>query len=117
MKQASAAEIHAAEDAANIAQGGLKSTTTAVPWWTDAKGIVVTGTLSKVECLRTSFKLTVGKVVVLVRDPTKIVVRGAEQATFACGSPRPSPKIALEHNGKADAAFGTVGDVLVVEFP
>ena len=122
LKQASAAEIHAAEDAANAAQGGLKSGTAAVAWWTGEKGIEVTGTLARVDCLTVSLKLTIARAnganaVVLVRDPKNIAVRGADQATFACGSPRPAPRIVLEHNGKADAAFGTAGDVLVVEVP
>jgi hypothetical protein len=122
LKQASAAEIHAAEDAANRAQGGLTSGAKPVQWWTEAKGVAVTGTLQRVDCLATSLKLTItratgGNVTVLVRDPQKIAVRNAEQATFACGSPRPAPKISIEHNGKADPAFSTIGDVLAVEFP
>jgi hypothetical protein len=122
LKQAAAAEIHAAEDAANRAQGGLKSNVKPVEWWTDAKGEPVSGTLTRVDCLTGLLKLTIakaggGNAVLLVRDPQKIAVRGAQQASFACGVQRPPRKIAVEHNAKPDPALGTAGDVVAVEFP
>jgi hypothetical protein len=122
LKQAAAAEIHAAEEAANRAQGGLKSNVKPVEWWTDAKGEPVSGTLTRVDCLTGPLKLTIaktggGNAVLLVRDPQKISVRGAAQASFACGVQRPPRKIAVEHNAKPDPALGTAGDVVVVEFP
>ena len=123
LKQAAAAEIHAAEAAANQAQGGLKSDVPPVKWWTDEKGEPVSGTLTRVDCLAgSSMKLTIaksggGNILLLIRDPKNLAVRGATQASFACGPQKPAPKIALEHNAKPDAKLGTAGDVLVVEFP
>jgi hypothetical protein len=122
LKQAAAAEIHAAEAKANREQGGLKSDVAPVKWWSDEKGEPVSGSLTHVDCGSGSLKLTVakaggGNVVLLVRDPSKLVVRGSEEASFACGAQRPARKIALEHNAKPDAQFSTSGDVLSVEFP
>jgi hypothetical protein len=122
VKQAAAAEIHAAEEAANRAAGGLKPGVEPVKWWSDEKGEPLSGTLTRVDCLKESLKLTIartggGNVILLVRDPQKIAVRGAAQAKFACGVQKPAPRINVEHNAKSDANNGTAGDVLLVEFP
>jgi hypothetical protein len=122
LKQQAAAEIHAAEEAANKAQGGLKSDAKPVEWWNDPKGEPVEGKLTRVDCLKGPLKLTVEKsagaqTVVLIPDPNKLTVRGAGEASFACGLQRPARSIKLEHDAKPDAKMGTAGNVLVVEFP
>ena len=53
----------------------------------------------------------------LIRDPTKLTVKGAAQAEFACGVQRPPRKINVVHDGKPDAKTGASGGVLIVEFP
>ncbi len=127
IKAQAAAEVHAAEDAANRKQGGLKSKTAPVEWWTEEQGSPVEGTLTRVDCLAGPFKLTVQlpggtakqpkQIVLLVRDPLKLTVRGGAQAQFDCGVQRPARKIRLVHDAKPDAKLGTAGDVRVVEFP
>jgi hypothetical protein len=126
IKDQAAAEVHAAEDAANRQQGGLKSTQAPVAWWADEQGTPVEGLLTRVDCLATSFKLTIQKtsakdiVVLLVRDPQKLSVRGNStnaQVEFGCGVQRPPRKIQVVHDAKPDAKQGTAGDVRVVEFP
>jgi hypothetical protein len=44
-------------------------------------------------------------------------VNGAKEAQFGCGAAKPVRKIRLTYEAKPDAKLGTLGDVLVVEFP
>lgn len=126
IKDQAAAEVHAAEDLANRQQGGLKSNQAPVAWWADESGTPVDGLLTRVDCLASSFKLTIQKsnskesVTLLVRDPTKLSVRGNStnaQLEFDCGPQRPPKKIQVVHDAKPDPKLGTAGDVRVVEFP
>jgi hypothetical protein len=126
IKDQAAAEVHAAEDAANRQQGGLKSKQAPVAWWADEQGTPVEGLLTRVDCLASSLKLTIQKtsakdiVLLLVRDPQKLSVRGNStnaQVEFGCGVQRPPRKIQVVHDAKPDAKLGTAGDVRVVEFP
>jgi hypothetical protein len=122
IKDAAAAEIHAAEEAANRKQGGLKSTQAVVEWWNEESGEPVGGMLTKVDCLTGPLRLTIqksggGTAVLLIRDPQKLSVRGASEATFGCGVQRPPRKIQVVHDAKPDAKLGTAGDIKVVEFP
>jgi hypothetical protein len=52
-----------------------------------------------------------------VRDLNKLTVNGATEAKFGCGVAKPARKIRLTYEKKPDAKLGTLGDVLVVEFP
>ncbi|PYT18454.1 MAG: hypothetical protein DMG59_04455 [Acidobacteria bacterium] len=126
VKDSAAAEVHAAEDAANRRLGPVpKSGKAAVPWWDDPQGEKISGTLTRVDCLNGPLRLTIqmdgvrknGMVRLLVRDPKQIAVHGSPEAVFGCGVQRPPRKIKVVHNAKADAKMGTVGDVAVVEFP
>ena len=54
---------------------------------------------------------------VLVRNLNQLTVNGANEARFACGVARPVRKIRLTYEAKPDAKLGTLGEVLVVEFP
>ena len=54
----------------------------------------------------------------LVRDPKKLMVASdSGQFEFACGVQRPARKIEVRHDAKADAKFGTLGDIAVIKFP
>lgn len=122
VKDSAAAEVHAAELAANQRMGGLKDGQTATQWWTDPDGQKVNGTLTRVDCMTDSMRLTVQPasgvaVRVMIRDPNKLTVKGTGQAEFACGVQKPARKINLVHDGKSDAKLTTAGNVLVVEFP
>jgi hypothetical protein len=122
IKDSAAAEVHAAEIAANQRMGGLKEGQKAAAWWTDPDGQKVSGTLTRVDCLTDSLRLTVqpasgAALRLLVRDANKLTVKGTGQAEFACGVQKPARKINLVHDGKPDAKLTTSGDVLVVEFP
>jgi hypothetical protein len=122
IKDSAANEVHAAERAANQRMGGLKPGETAQQWWTDPDGQKVSGTLTRVDCMTDSMRLTVqpasGTAVrLMIRDPNKLTVKGTGQAEFACGIQKPARKINLVHNGKPDTKLTTAGDVLVVEFP
>ena len=134
IKASAAAEVHAAETAANQRMGGLASGQAPVPWWNDADGQKLSGTLTRVDCAvpsaTGSLRLTVqpasggavqpasgAAVRLLIRDPNKLTVKGANQAEFACGVQKPARKINLVHDGKPDAKLGVSGDISTVELP
>ena len=80
------------------------------------------GKLTRVDCLSGPLRLTVQKdggalVKVAVRDLKKLSVNGAKEATFGCGITKPARKIRLTYQSKPDAKLGTLGDVVMVEFP
>jgi hypothetical protein len=123
VKRAAAAEVHAAEAAANArlnaGKGGYQKP---VEWWDDPSGEKVEGKLTRVDCLNGPLRLTIQKdggaaVKVAVRDLKKLTVNGANEARFGCGVAKPARKIRLVYEAKPDAKLGTLGDVLVVEFP
>jgi hypothetical protein len=123
VKDNAAAEIHAVEQAANqrlaADHGNIKG---AVPWFGDPTGQKVSGTLTRVDCLKGPLRLTIQQtgfpVRLLIRDPKQLTVAAdSGQAEFGCGVQRPARRIEVQHDGKADAKFGTMGDILVVKFP
>lgn len=122
LRNQSLAEVRAAEDRANKEQGPLKPGTVVVPWWKDADGQKLSGTLTRIDCLKGPMRLTVQPasgmpVQLLIRDPQKVQVQGANEAVLGCGVQKPARKINLVHTGKPDAATGTAGEVLMLEFP
>jgi hypothetical protein len=125
VKAAAAAEVHAAEAAANARMNAGKGAyQKPMEWWDDPNGTKVEGRLTRVECLNGPLRLTIQKdggasVRVAVRDLNKLTVNGASEnvAKFGCGVAKPTRKIRLTYDAKPDAKFGTLGDVLVVEFP
>jgi hypothetical protein len=122
-KDNAAAEVRAAEDASHKRTGTLAAGEVPVPWWQDEVGEKLSGTLTRVDCQNAGpLKLTIqpasGKPVLLfVRDPHNLAVKGGKEANFACGVQKPVRKINLVFDGKPDAKQGTSGDVRVVEFP
>ena len=123
VKAAAAAEVHAAESAANARlNAGKGAYKTPTAWWDEPTGQKVEGKLTRIECLNGPLRLTILKdggaaVKVAVRDLKKLTVNGANEAKFGCGVTRPARKIRLTYEAKPDAKLGTLGDVLVVEFP
>ena len=126
VKAAAAAEVHAAEAATNARlNAGKGAYQKPIEWWDDPKGEKVEGKLTRVDCLNGPLRLTIQKdggaiVKVAVRDLNKLTVNGAGDsnvAKFGCGVAKPARKIRLTYEKKPDAKLGTLGDVLVVEFP
>jgi hypothetical protein len=123
IKDAAAAEVHAAERAANQRLGERKLNQAPVPWWdgSDPSGEKISGTLSQVDCLNGPIRLTIkidggGTIKLLIRDPKQVSIHGSENG-FACGVQRKPPKIKAVYNVKADAKLDTVGEVLAVDLP
>jgi hypothetical protein len=127
VKAEAAAEVHAAEAAANERlNAGRGAYKTPQAWWDEPTGQKVEGKLTRVECLNGPLRLTIQKdggtsvgttVKIAVRDLKKLTVNGANEAKFGCGVAKPARKIRLTYEAKPDAKLGTLGDVLVVEFP
>lgn len=124
VKDSAAAEIRAVEQAANQRMasnaGNVKG---AVPWFGDPNGQKAIGTLTRVDCLNGPLRLTIQQgsgfpVRLLIRDPKQLTVAAdSGQAEFGCGVQKPARKIEVQHDGKADAKYSTLGDILVVKFP
>jgi len=122
IKDNAAAEVHAAEAAANKRLGGTKPTQAPVTWWEEPAGEKVAGALSRVDCLNGPLRLTIqidggGTIKLMIRDPKHLTVPGSGEAQFGCGVQRPARKIRVVFAVKADAKLDTVGDVLMVDFP
>lgn len=122
IKREAAAEVHAAEEAANQRAGGLKSTQAAVQWWSDQDGVKLSGTLQRVDCMNGSLRLAVqpgagSAVQILIRDPSKLAVKDSTGLKLSCGPQRPVRKIELVHNGRPDGSMSTVGDATFVDMP
>jgi hypothetical protein len=122
IKDAAAAEVHAAEETANRKLGGRSSSQPVVAWWDDPKGEKISGALARVDCLNGPLRLTIsidggGTIKLLIRDPKQLTVHGSGEARFGCGIQKPARKIRVVYNLKADAKLDTVGDVAMVEFP
>jgi hypothetical protein len=124
IKDSAAAEVHAAEQAANNRLGpGADSAKAAIPWFGDPPGEKLSGTLARVDCLNNGpMRLTInidggGNIRLLIRDPNKLMVRGAAETRFACGVQRPARKLKVIYTVKADAKLDAVGEIAMVEFP
>jgi hypothetical protein len=129
VKDAAAAEVHAAERAANerlaANRGNVANPVPFAEAYAEPPGTPVSGTLTKVDCLAggqlrlTILQATGRPVRLLIRDLDKLTVEGSASghAEFACGAQKPARKIEVRHDAKADAKFGTLGDIAVVKFP
>jgi hypothetical protein len=130
VKDAAAAEVHAAEAAANARMAAnAGNVTNPVPFaaagFGDPGGTPVSGTLTRVDCLPgkairlTILQATGRPVKLLIPDLNKLLVQGTAsgQAQFDCGVQKPAKKIEVRHNSRADAKFETLGDIAVVKFP
>jgi hypothetical protein len=121
LKDAEIAKLRALE--ARVNQGAPEPAGAKVePWWNgpSPSGRAL-GMLKQVDCLGKQARLIIqtsdGKVTkLLVRDPTKIVIVGANQQALGCGRQKPR-KISVEYFPKPDARLATAGDVATIEFP
>jgi hypothetical protein len=52
----------------------------------------------------------------LIRDPAKVALSGAKNATLTCGPQRPPRHVIIEYFAKPDSKMGTAGEVATVEF-
>jgi hypothetical protein len=125
VKDNAAAEIRQFEQSANQRMAASNGNTKgAVQWYGDPTGEKASGSLTRVDCLKGSLRLTIQTasgipVRLLIRDLNQLTVHGtgSNEAQFGCGVQKPARKIEVVHNAKTDAKFDTVGDILVVNFP
>ncbi len=124
VKQASMADIHAAEDKANMKLNadGSKPAGKVEEWWSGPEaGAKVSGTLERMECLGRQARLVVRGaddvlVQLLVRDPGQIVLSGGGVKTLGCGAQRPPRAVTVHYAPKPDKKLGTAGEAVAVEF-
>ncbi len=125
IKNASMAEVRAAESKARKelgAGGGVPEKPQ--EWWDGPNGPTqkVSGKLIRVDCLtggRSKLNVQTGPkatLVLLVRDPGKIVIAGGGEQSLSCGPQRPARDLTVEYTGNRDAKLGTAGDAQVLEF-
>jgi hypothetical protein len=123
IKDGAAAEVHAAEAAANKKAGPLESGAKPVEWWEGPPGEKLSGLLSRVDCLAGgALRLTInidggGTIRLLIRDLKSVQVKDVGATKFGCGVTKPVRKIRVVYNVKADAKLNTVGDIAGVDFP
>jgi len=120
VKDNAAAEIHAAEAAANRELGALSTNQAPIKWDELHSGPTVTGTLTRIDCLSGPLRLTIqktggGSAALLIRDPKTFLNAGAR--AYTCGAQRPARKIKVLHDDKPDAKLGTAGEIQFIEFP
>jgi hypothetical protein len=104
--------IRQAEEKANAtldAQAGGEAPTNAVPWWDDKSGMILKGTLTKVDCLSGKDRLWVmganGKpIALLLRNPSQF-------PALACGPGQPPRNVTLGYSPRPDKALGTAGEI------
>ena len=119
------ARIHAAEAAANKSAGGAIAPGTKVySWWNGDEGQKLEGSLVHVECLPgDAMKLTVQPasgpaVKLMIRNMQDVAVTAdTSENRFACGAQKPARQVTVYHDGKADSAQGTAGEVHSVKLP
>ena len=94
---------------------------TVVPWWNGPSPAgKVRGALKQVDCLGKQARLVVETedhktVKLLVTDPQKIAIAGANQQTLGCGVQNPR-RVSIEYFPKADSKLATAGEVATVTF-
>ncbi len=119
LKQEALARVHQLEAKAN--QGEPKSASAVVPWWEGPKPSGrVHGRLQQVDCIGATARLVVESddhktVRLLVADPAKIAITGADRQTLGCGKQTPRA-VLIEFFPKANARLGTAGEVATIEF-
>ena len=123
VKNASMAEIHAAEAAANKK---LNPEGAAPPkpelWWNEPEAAAkVNGALQRFDCIGKQAKLVLqsedGKTVqLLVPDPAQILLVSGGEKALACGPQRPPRNVTVGYTPKLDKRFGTTGEVVNIEF-
>jgi hypothetical protein len=103
IKDAAAAEVHAAEASVNKQAGEFKSGQKPIAWWDDdPTGQRLAGKLTRVDCLAAgAMRLTInidggGVIRLLIRDPNKLAVHASD-------SPKQAPAKSAQASGAAPA--------------
>ncbi|HWB83016.1 MAG TPA: hypothetical protein VG675_02665 [Bryobacteraceae bacterium] len=92
-----------------------------VPWWSGSKAPAhVTGSLSKVDCLRTGTRLVIAgddhkTIRLLIPDPSKIVMTGTGDMSLGCGVQQPR-RVSIQYFPKSNPKLATTGEVATIEF-
>jgi hypothetical protein len=116
------ARVRAAEQKANRDTKPLPPDQKVEAWWDGPRPDRKTqGLLERVDCIRGTARLVVrdaGRAIVqlLIRDPGKVALSGAKDATLVCGPQRPPRHVTIEYFAKPDSKTGTAGEVATVEF-
>lgn len=120
LKDEARARIHQAE--AKYSDGKSAEDLKAIPWWDDPKTPAkATGLLSRVECLAgTQARLTVvtddhKTLKLLVLDPSKLEIDGADNGSFRCGIQK-TRRVTVGYTPKVNARLATSGEAAVLQF-
>jgi hypothetical protein len=119
LKAEARAEVRALE--AKYSDAPSQPVGTVVPWWDGPSPAgKIRGALKQVDCLGKQARLVVEgedhkTVKLLVTDPQKIAVTGANQQTLGCGVQK-SRRVSIDYFPKADSKLATVGEVATIEF-
>jgi hypothetical protein len=123
IRQASLAEIRAAEAKANakLNPSGQFSKEGAVEWSELEKSAPsVDGVFERFDCIGQQGRLVIhtaqGKLVrLLVADPSQVSIQGSDGA-LACGAQNPARKVHVSYDQKPNQKTGTSGEVRAIEF-
>ena len=123
VKSQSEAAIHAAEaDARKRLNPEGAPVPKAETWYEESQANAkVEGVFARLDCLGKSARLVIqtgdGKtVLLLVPDPSQIVIVGGGEKSLGCGVQRPPRKVAVQYLAKPDAKQKTVGEAQTLEF-
>jgi hypothetical protein len=119
------ARVHKAEQAANEKAGVVKGQKV-VEWWDGPPTKTLSVTLKQVDCLGKRARLILDNggqpLRLLIPDSGQILVLGADgnpvadKARLGCGPQRPPRRVKIEYTPRADAAAGTAGDAVSLQF-
>jgi hypothetical protein len=116
------ARVRAVEEKANRNAKPLPPDQKVEAWWDGPQpDRRLEGLLERVDCIRSGARLVVrdagrAETLLLIREPGKVALRGAKDATLACGLQRPPRRVMIEYFAKPDKQSGTAGEVATVEF-
>ena len=121
--------VRQAEQAANASAGAVQGATKGQKienWWDGAATKSLSVTLKQVDCLGRRARLVVDNggqpLRLLIPNSGQILVLGpdgnpaAEQARLGCGPQRPPRRVKIEYTPRPDAAAGTAGDAVSLQF-
>jgi hypothetical protein len=123
VRQASLAEIHAAETKANsqLNPDGRFSKEGAIEWSElEKEGPSVDGVFERFDCLGQQGRIVIqtaqGKLVrLLVIDPAQVAIQGGDGA-LACGAQKPARKVHVRYDPNSNTKAGTSGEVRAIQF-
>ncbi|MGA2436507.1 MAG: hypothetical protein ABSG25_14625, partial [Bryobacteraceae bacterium] len=122
VKDASMAEIHAAEERANQGQPAPPPNRKIVQWQNGPEPTAkVRGRLVRVECLRGATRLTVesadGKLTRLaIHDTGHVTVNDVNELALGCAAPATPRQVTIGYVPKSDAKLGTAGEAATIDF-